>query len=183
MPPNVSHSTGAVGTSLAVFIAPGSRGAPWRDDGRPRILAARAADRLLRLPLSVSEGARGADLIELCAEELFPRGNCLVDSRVAFCLQRLHAHPGQGLGSLAASTGLTLDHLSRLVSRETGLVLRRHVLWSKLLRALTLRGGNLASVAQGAGFADHAHLTRTFRAFLGRAPSDFASPPEIIAPW
>ncbi|MGE0328644.1 MAG: helix-turn-helix domain-containing protein [Polyangiaceae bacterium] len=102
---------------------------------------------------------------------------------MAFCLHQLHAHPGQGLRSLAASTGLTLDHLSRLVSRETGLVLRRHVLWSKLRRALTLRGGNLASVAQGAGFADHAHLTRTFRAFLGRAPSDFASPPEIIAPW
>ncbi|MCA9641857.1 MAG: helix-turn-helix transcriptional regulator [Polyangiaceae bacterium] len=183
IPPNLSHSTGAVGGSIAVFFAPGSRHAPWRDDARPRLLDGRMVDRLLSLPLDTADGRQGSEVVELCAEELFPRGVENVDSRVAHCLRALQADPGKGLGALARDCGVSLDHLSRLVRRETGLVLRRHVLWGRLLRALTLPGGNLASVAQAAGFADHAHMTRTFRACLGRAPSEFVTPPEVVAPW
>ena len=41
----------------------------------------------------------------------------------------------------------------------------------------------LAAAALAAGFADHAHLTRTYRAYLGRTPSEFKAPPDVVAPW
>ncbi len=183
VPPNFTHATGAVGCSLAVFMAPGTRGAPWRDDGRPRVLEQRQVDRLMSVGVLDEDRTGGGVFVEHLARELFPHAISEIDSRVAFCLRRLHEDPDHKLSWLARETGVSLDHLSRLVRRETGLVLRRHVLWSRLLRALAQPPGSLASAAVGAGFSDHAHLTRTFRACLGRVPSEFDAPPQIVAPW
>lgn len=182
VPPNFEHATGAVGCSLAVFIAPGSRAAPWRGDDRPLVLEGRVTARLLHMGLRDAD-RRQEDLVDQIARELFSRGDKLADPRVAYSLEQLHLDPGFGLGALAEACGVSLDHLSRLVRRDTGLVLRRHVLWSRLLRALAQPATGLANLAAHAGFADHAHLTRTFRACLGRAPSDFTNPPQIVAPW
>ena len=166
VPPNLQHATGAVGCSLAVFIAPGSRSAPWRGDARPLVLEGRVTQRLLQMGLWDADRCTD-DLVDLVARELFPGGKRAVDSRVAFSLEQLHLEPSLGLSTLAEACHVSLDHLSRLVRRDTGLVLRRHVLWSRLLRALAQPTMGLASLAAHTGFADHAHLTAMAQNVVG----------------
>jgi transcriptional regulator GlxA family with amidase domain len=42
---------------------------------------------------------------------------------------------------------------------------------------------SVAAAAAAAGFSDHAHMTRSYRAMLGRLPSEFTEPPDVVAPW
>ncbi len=82
------------------------------------------------------------------------------------------------------AAGLSVERLSRLVSQGTGMRLRSVALWSRLLHLLSNDSavqGNIASAAYAAGFADHAHLTRTYRRMLGRAPSEFRGPAGGVA--
>ena len=50
---------------------------------------------------------------------------------------------------------------------------RQYLLWTRLYSALVglARGVPLTEAALGAGFADAAHLTRTFRRMVGIVPS------------
>jgi len=185
VPPNLVHATGATGLSLAAFVAPGSRATAWRATSRGGPLPARLATRLEDVCRSFEPGAREDTALlvnELCRLAL-PARQGGIDTRVEATLERMDTDVP--LASLAASAGLSLDRLSRLVSHETGLTLRRHAVWSKLLRLLSSpqRHPTLAAAAMAAGFSDHAHMTRTYRAYLGRAPSEFSGPPDIVAPW
>jgi len=51
---------------------------------------------------------------------------------------------------------------------------QRYLLWQRLLIALasTARGVSLTEAAHGAGFADSAHMARTFREAFGLKPSE-----------
>ena len=185
VPPNLLHATGAHGVSLAAFVAPGSRGTGWRGTSEGGALPAKLAARVVGACRRFEPGARGDTALlvdELSSLALTPCGEG-IDARVEAALRRLDAD--LPLSSLAAEVGLSLDRLSRLVSRETGLTLRRHAIWSKLMRLLSSPDEHptLAAAAVAAGFSDHAHMTRTYRAYLGRAPSDFRGPPDIVAPW
>lgn len=83
-------------------------------------------------------------------------------------------HHHMPLPALAAAVGLSPGRLVHVFREAMGLPLRRYALWLKLRDAfeqITL-GVPLADAAARAGFSDHAHLTRTARAMLGRAPSD-----------
>jgi AraC-like DNA-binding protein len=108
-----------------------------------------------------------------------------VDRRVQGALVRLRGEPGRSLDEIARDAELSLSRLSRLVTQGTGMRLRQHVLWNRLLAVLssTQRFEGIAAAASAAGFADHAHLTRTFRAFLGRAPSELGARLDVIEPW
>lgn len=63
--------------------------------------------------------------------------------------------------------------LAHLFREEVGLPFRRYVLWRKLSRAMLLigRGSSLTEAAYASGFADSAHLTRTFRQMFGIPPT------------
>jgi AraC-like DNA-binding protein len=52
---------------------------------------------------------------------------------------------------------------------ETGLPFRTYVLWLRLIRAADAHAGGLSltEAAQDAGFADSAHLSRTFKRMFG----------------
>jgi AraC-like DNA-binding protein len=70
--------------------------------------------------------------------------------------------------------GCSPHHLSRLFREQTGHALAqfRTALRIELALERLMQGeDNLARVAADLGFADHAHLTRTMRATLGRTPS------------
>jgi AraC-like DNA-binding protein len=69
----------------------------------------------------------------------------------------------------AKGVGLSPSRASHLFAEETGLPFRTYVLWLRLLRAVNAyRGGtNLTEAAQEAGFADSAHLSRTFKRMFG----------------
>lgn len=82
------------------------------------------------------------------------------------------------LASLAARAALSPSHFAQCLRAETGLPLRAWLRWQRLQRAVVtaLAGATLTQAAHEAGFADAAHLTRTFRRHFGHAPSTiFAS--------
>ncbi|MBO6940163.1 MAG: AsnC family protein [Deltaproteobacteria bacterium] len=186
-PPGWTHATGAAGWSCAVFAAPGRLGAPWRGD-RPFAIEGVAAERLVGLCRRYGERDRLdtpdfiQDTIALSLGDLRrPR----IDRRVGATIEALEVDPDRPLRDLARAAGVSLDRLSRLVTRDTAIHLRRHALWSRLMGLLSSNAthANLAAAAFDAGFADHAHLSRTYRALLGRAPSEFDAPPDTVQPW
>lgn len=75
------------------------------------------------------------------------------------------------LEELAALVRLSPGRTRHLFVEETGLPLRTFVLWLRLTRALELfaSGASLTDAAHDAGFADSAHLSRTFRRMFGIA--------------
>jgi len=80
------------------------------------------------------------------------------------------------LDRVARNAGLSGDRLSHLFNEQLGLGLRPFILWLRLQRAARELGGgeSLASAAAAAGFADGAHMTRTFRRMFGIVPSGLA---------
>jgi AraC-like DNA-binding protein len=108
-----------------------------------------------------------------------------LDARVNTALAAISRDVDLDLRLLAAALRVSPDRLTHVVSEQTGMPLRRHALWHRVLRVLDAgaRPAALAAAAADAGFADHAHMTRSFRRFLGRAPSEFRAPPRVIEPW
>lgn len=78
--------------------------------------------------------------------------------------------------SLAAIAGLSEGRLGHAFREHVGLPVRAYVKWKRLERAARHlgRGHTVTEAAHEAGFADAAHLSRTFRALLGLAPTDLA---------
>jgi len=187
VPPNFEHQTGGIGWSVALFVEPGSRGTPFRNVDGPSVLQGRAATAIRErcAELLAQPASDAASLFEETVTGLFEPRRHELDVRVRRALRSIASDPAIALAELAASLGVSLDRLTHMVSQSTGAPLRRHVLSQRLLRVLSggTPRGELARVAQDAGFADHAHMTRTFRRLLGRAPSEFRAPPVVLAPW
>jgi AraC-like DNA-binding protein len=80
------------------------------------------------------------------------------------------------LKALADIAGLSPSRFLHLFTRSVGVPVRPYVLWLRLQRAACdlMHGASVTSAAHRAGFADSAHLTRTFRRMLGTTPSDLA---------
>jgi AraC-like DNA-binding protein len=103
-----------------------------------------------------------------------------VDPRVRRVLTHLKSHPGEpqelALPRLAAVAGLSPSRFMHLFTESVGVPLRPYVLWLRLQRAAgeLMRGASVTQAAHEAGFADAAHLTRTFRRMLGTKPSEMA---------
>jgi AraC family transcriptional regulator len=77
------------------------------------------------------------------------------------------------LAAVAKAVHRSPSRLAHRFREATGVPLRRYVLWSRLRTATeaAMRGASLTEAAHLAGFADSAHLSRTFRAMFGVAPS------------
>jgi AraC-like DNA-binding protein/mannose-6-phosphate isomerase-like protein (cupin superfamily) len=77
------------------------------------------------------------------------------------------------LGELAAQAGVSASRLGHLFAEHLHLPYPAWRRWARLLHAIeSVRGGaTLTDAAHSAGFADSAHLTRTFRAMFGLTPS------------
>lgn len=74
---------------------------------------------------------------------------------------------------LAEGVGLSEGRLIHLFTKQVGVPLRRFVLWLRLRQAVYVYVStrSLTEAAHGAGFADSAHLSRTFRSLYGIRPS------------
>lgn len=120
----------------------------------------RAADRLID-DISVAVG------LDVASRPL--------DARIRRAVQRLQQCRGTFPSGtvVAAEVGVSPDRFRHLWLQEIGLAYRRYVLWLRLRAALMARsrGLSLTEAAHEAGFADSAHLSRTFRRLLGIAPS------------
>jgi AraC-like DNA-binding protein len=71
----------------------------------------------------------------------------------------------------AAHVGLSSGRARHLFVENTGLPFRTYLLWLRLMRAVELfsGGSSLTDAAQGAGFSDSSHFSRTFRRMFGIA--------------
>lgn len=77
------------------------------------------------------------------------------------------------LDALATSVQLSPSRLMHVFTASMGIPLRPYLAWLRLQRAATaiVNQSSLGDAAHAAGFADAAHMSRTFRRMLGIAPS------------
>jgi AraC-like DNA-binding protein len=99
-----------------------------------------------------------------------------IHPRVRRLLRQLRALPvgaDASLETLAQSVGLSPGRLMHAFTESIGVPLRPYLAWLKLQRAaaLVVAGAPLSDAAAAAGFADAAHMSRTFRRMLGMPPS------------
>jgi AraC-like DNA-binding protein len=78
---------------------------------------------------------------------------------------------------IAAEVAMSPSRLTHRFSAATGIPFRRWVLWERLQLAGTAvaQGADLTEAAHRSGFADSAHLNRTFRKTFGITPSEVTS--------
>jgi AraC-like DNA-binding protein len=127
-------------------------------------------------------GSLREDSVERWASEylLTARKAVPVDPRVQAVLTHIRRRLATGeklsLEALASIAGLSPSRFMHLFTESLGVSLRPYILWLRLQRgACELMGGaSVSAAAHRAGFADAAHLTRTFRRMLGATPSDIA---------
>jgi AraC-like DNA-binding protein len=84
-------------------------------------------------------------------------------------------------GPISQSDAVAIGDLSasrfrHLFVEQTGLPFKTYVLWLRLTRAVKgyAAGATLTQAAHQAGFADSAHLSRTFRRMFGIAPASLS---------
>jgi AraC-like DNA-binding protein len=97
------------------------------------------------------------------------------DPRIAQALALLSAQIDRPvrLQTLAGALNVSPGWLSHRFAEDTGVPLRRYVVWLRLRRAVesVLQGASWTEAAHAVGFSDSAHLSRSFRDTFGIAPS------------
>ncbi len=96
-----------------------------------------------------------------------PRADARVLAMIDFARRRLEDRVG--LAAAAEAVHLSRGRARHLFVEHTGLPFKTYVLWLRLQRAVSLyaAGRPLTEAAHQAGFADSAHLSRTFRRTFG----------------
>ena len=94
---------------------------------------------------------------------------------VADVCEHLHASDRTSLIDIADAVHYSPFHLTRVFRSVTGITMsqyRTNLRLCEVLTRLADGGTNLSEIGLAAGFADHAHMTRTFVANLGATPSE-----------
>lgn len=176
---------GATTLALAYVDAEGAQGIRLRAAGFTGIRVV-AAERLAAFvaPLGEVLGQRHTAtdpvtrLVEGMIEALTPqetRVDQAPDPRIVRLVRALRGQldaPPTATG-VATQMGLSTSRFVHLFRESTGIPYRRYLLWLRLVEAVRAMGRrrSLTEVAHGAGFADSAHMSRTFRRMFGIAPS------------
>lgn len=94
-----------------------------------------------------------------------------LDPRITKLIAWVSARLDQALSlrDVTAVAGLSASRTRQLFVEQTGLSFRTYLLWLRLERAVErfANGASLTEAAHAAGFADSAHLSRTFRRMFG----------------
>jgi AraC-like DNA-binding protein len=182
--PDVAHAIDARGTQvLLVFLDPESRagaslcrviGGAFKlltDHERTELVA-----NVEPLNLMQSGGADWTRRVALLLGGADVPARNRMHPRVRKLLALLRGMPPDAdtsLESLAHAVGLSPSRLMHAFAESVGVPLRPYLQWLKLQRAASAiaSGMPLSEAAHAAGFADAAHMSRTFRRTLGTAPS------------
>jgi AraC-like DNA-binding protein len=183
---NRPHAFSAEGTVALVFVEPESieglalQERHCRGGAISRLSPEHLGDEPALL-LDAYRGAGGRARMEEVARRVVGRlrGDAVpkstLDPRVLRAMRMLsdRADDPPTLGEAATAVGLSPGRFRHLFVAETGLPYRGYALWLRLGRAVDVfaTGGSLTDAAHEAGFADSAHLSRTFRRMFGLAPS------------
>ena len=104
-----------------------------------------------------------------------PMTGSAVDARIAraLALVRSRIRGPVRLADAAGAAALSPGRFRHLFVAETGAPFRSYVLWLRLNVAIerSMAGGSWTEAAHEAGFADSAHLTRTFKRMFGINPA------------
>jgi transcriptional regulator GlxA family with amidase domain len=186
--PDVVHEIDASGIEvLLVFLDPESDAGATLSallDGPIRLISdaerallIRNADPLALLRAEGDEWTRRA-LQTLGATPVKPQRR--VHPRVHKLLRLLRTTAEESdtsLEALATAVGLSPGRLMHVFTASIGIPLRPYLAWLKLQRAAgaIVSSAPLGEAAHAAGFADSAHMSRTFRRMFGVAPSALQS--------
>ena len=114
-------------------------------------------------------------MMEIISADIGFSGESSIDPRVAKSIASIRSghESGVSVKEIAAGADLSESRFSHLFTENVRVPVRRYLLWLRLREAIHLlaRGVSLTDSAYDAGFADSAHLTRTFRGMLGITPS------------
>lgn len=185
--PDVAHEVDATGAEvLLVFVDPESDvGAALGPSitGAYRVLTAAERDAidLAQTPIEImTEGgvAWTAALVAALGSAM-PAAPRVLHPRVKKLLRQLAVMPADAdtsLPVLAAAVGLSPGRLMHAFTASIGIPLRPYLAWLRLQRAAVavVSGAPLSDAAHAAGFADAAHMSRTFRKMFGTPPSALA---------
>ena len=182
--PDVPHAIRAAGAEVALlFVDPESREgrALRRHAGGPAILLDDAArDRLLphwpeAYGATRDEAFATAAFAALGIDRQAPPAVLHPGVRRALLVLR-ESDEAVSLQALAAAAGLSAGRLGHLFTEQIGIPPRRYLLWTRVQRAARsiAEGRPITEAAHGAGFADGAHLSRTFRRMFGATPAELA---------
>lgn len=183
--PDFIHSYNGNGaTGAMLFVDPESAEGVWlRKSARDGITivpdarvvpCAEELRRFLRHPL---EGLEIGALVRHCMQCLTtgtpPRRQ--LDDRVTRILSHIRQADDlrMSIEDAAELAFLSPSRFAHLFKQQVGLPFRRYMLWRKLTRAMLVIGREqtISTAAHAAGFADAAHLTRTFHQMFGIPPS------------
>jgi AraC-like DNA-binding protein len=180
--PSASHEVDARGsTMLVAFVDSASelgaalsaqiKGDIWRVP-KKRVLFWRAA---LGQPPNKSRIQRWVQK-HLLRKTRLPHIHPAIERIVAYLRRRLGGSRDLSLAALSAIAGLSRSRLMHLFTQSLGVPIRPYILWLRLQRAAGAigRGATPTEAAYCAGFADAAHMSRTFRRMLGNTPKQVA---------
>jgi AraC family transcriptional regulator len=183
--PDVVHSFGSDGAlGVMLFVDPESAEGQWLRASLVADITVIPAQRLERCVPHVRafaeqplEALEPGDLIRHCVLNMCAGAPPLrrLDPRVAGVLAAIRASEDLriSLDDAAATVFLSPGRFAHLFTEHVGVPFRRYILWRKLARAMVAigRGDSVTQAAHASGFADAAHLTRTFHKMWGIPPS------------
>jgi AraC-like DNA-binding protein len=181
--PNALHAF--EGTGLVAHLFVDSDGKPGRQIARAlfssgsvaSIPARQLGDLPERLKASFEDPRQTDDGLRALGQSLIARLAGVgvqakaLDPRIAKVIAWMapRLHEAVSLRDAAAFLGLSPGRARHLFVEQTGLPFRTYLLWLRLVRAVEIYVGSasLTEAAHAAGFADSAHLSRTFRRMFG----------------
>ncbi len=132
---------------------------------------------LKQLKLNTNEKTNLLSIVEKVLASLLPNEKLerSIDPRIEKVISTIKSMAGTPLAAieLAQIVGLSESRLAHLFNEQTGIPIRRYILWVRLQKAIVemIKTNSLTEVAHASGFADSAHFTRTFRRMFGIVPS------------
>ncbi|AKF03079.1 helix-turn-helix domain-containing protein [Sandaracinus amylolyticus] len=178
-PPDVAHAITASGEIALLYVEPEGRIAACLRAACPdvRVLSDREAEPLVdALDREPTEAVMALLLEVLGAPEPAPIRAHPAIAKVLRHLEQAPSDADVSLDTLAALAGLSSSRFLHAFTEHVGLPLRPYVRWLRVRRAagMLLGGAPASEAAHGAGFADAAHMSRTFREMFGVTPSEIA---------
>ncbi len=153
----------------------------YRDEGIVALPSEPLGEQIAALATAYERRAHDAALIararaavvKLCGS--IPQSANAPDPRISRALELIRERLSGAipLSVMAAAVHLSPDRFRHLFMRETGISFRAYLLWQRLECSLAayVGGATLTAAAHTGGFADSAHLSRTFRRMFGIAPA------------
>ncbi len=170
------HRVEPVAWLQTIYLAPEIEGAQWCIERPGGSLAALTLHEAMQLSAILSVWPKASASTTDATSDSDPSAD---GARLTLVLRRLEQGLDKPLRAheVAKSVGLSLSRFLHWFTDTLGLPFRAYVRWLRLQAAVrTLaQGSNLTEAAHFAGFADSAHLSRTFVSAFGITPNFLAS--------